>query len=217
MGNTVTITGVGSTIITASQIGNANYNPASDVTQTLTVSRENQTITFPAIPDKTVGDVPFSLNATTNAGLNVVYSTTSDKITIATNQVSIVKAGRASISANQGGNTNINVASVVNQSFCIKPAKPTVSLSGINKGVQTLTSNASTGNQWFLNGTAIAGATNSTLTVASTGTYKVQLQADDCLSDFSADVAVSVTGDLHTMDKIEVYPNPAENYLEVRD
>jgi len=37
-GSTVTIVGAGSTVITASQAGNSNYQPASDVTQTLTVT-----------------------------------------------------------------------------------------------------------------------------------------------------------------------------------
>ena len=38
-GNTVTVTGLGSTTITASQAGNTNYNAASNVAQTLTVVR----------------------------------------------------------------------------------------------------------------------------------------------------------------------------------
>ena len=36
-GNTVTIVGLGSTTITASQVGNSNYNPATNVNQTLNV------------------------------------------------------------------------------------------------------------------------------------------------------------------------------------
>jgi len=40
-GNTVTIVGLGSTTITASQAGNTNYNPATSVPQTLTVVRSN--------------------------------------------------------------------------------------------------------------------------------------------------------------------------------
>ena len=45
-GNTVTILGVGTTSITASQSGDANYFAASDVSQDLVVAKANQTITF---------------------------------------------------------------------------------------------------------------------------------------------------------------------------
>ena len=41
-GNAVTIVGSGTTTITASQDGNDNYNPASDVTQSLVVTRANE-------------------------------------------------------------------------------------------------------------------------------------------------------------------------------
>lgn len=44
-GNTVTITGMGTTNITASQVGDANYNAATDVVRTLTVTKKDLTIT----------------------------------------------------------------------------------------------------------------------------------------------------------------------------
>jgi hypothetical protein len=47
------------------------------------------------------------------------------------------------------------------------------------------------------------------------GTYKVQVNLDDCLSDFSNDVPVVITGDLSggTVSAIQAYPNPASNLL----
>jgi uncharacterized repeat protein (TIGR02543 family) len=48
VGNTVTIVGVGTTTITATQSGNSNFNAASDVTQTLTVTLADiEEIIFP--------------------------------------------------------------------------------------------------------------------------------------------------------------------------
>lgn len=48
VGNTVTIVGVGTTTITASQSGNTNYNSASDIAQTLTVTLADiEEIIFP--------------------------------------------------------------------------------------------------------------------------------------------------------------------------
>jgi PKD repeat protein len=51
-GSTVTLVGVGTTSITASQAGNDNYNAAPDVSQTLTIEKADQTITFADIPDQ---------------------------------------------------------------------------------------------------------------------------------------------------------------------
>ncbi len=178
--------------------------------------RMDQTIIFGALPDKTVGDAPFSLSATTNSLLTISYSSTSDKITLRGNQVTIVKAGRVSITASQTGNANFNSATPVDQSFCIRPPKPIITIANANTEAPTLTSSVFLDNQWYLNDTAIAGATGTNLTVTSVGIYKVQAKTDDCASEFSADTPIIITGDLHSIqDNVTVYPNPVENYLEL--
>lgn len=215
-GSAVTIVGAGTTTITASQSGDASYNAATSVPQTLTVNKIGQTITFAAITDKTVGDAAFALSATASSSLPVAFSTTSSKITISGSQVTIVSAGRATITAAQVGNTNFNAAPSVDRSFCIKPAKPTVTLSNSNTATPTLTSSASSGNQWFRNGTAIAGATNATLSITQAGVYKVQVQVDDCISSFSDDQSMIVTGDIDSRQtEVTLFPNPANDWLTV--
>jgi hypothetical protein len=176
----------------------------------------NQTITFPTITDKTVGNAPFSLTATASSTLAVAYSTDSDKVTISGSTVTIVKAGRVIVKANQAGNNSFNAAPEVTRSFCIKPAKPTVTATGTDVETITLTSSASTGNRWFLNGAAIPSATNATFSANQPGIYKVQVTVDDCVSEFSSDVPLIVTGDLAgNANAITVYPNPAQDYLEL--
>ena len=176
----------------------------------------NQTITFPAITDKTVGNAPFSLTATASSTLPVAYSTDSDKVTISGSTVTIVKAGRVIVKANQAGNNSFNAAPEVTRSFCIKPAKPTITATGTDVEAITLTSSASTGNRWFLNGAAIPSATNATFSANQPGIYKVQVTVDDCVSEFSSDVPLIVTGDLAgNVNVINVYPNPAQDYLEL--
>jgi tartrate dehydratase alpha subunit/fumarate hydratase class I-like protein len=71
------------------------------------------------------------------------------------------------------------------------------------------------GNQWFLNNTAIAGATNQTYTPTQTGTYKVQVKADDCVSEFSTEQALVVTGIEDATASIELYPNPVTDWLTI--
>jgi uncharacterized repeat protein (TIGR03803 family) len=216
-GSTVTIVGAGTTNITASQGGNANYSAAVDVVQTLTVAKKAQQIVFPALSDKTLGDAAFTLSATSNSALPVTYASTSDKVSIKGSEITLVKAGRVTITANQAGNTNFNAATSVEQNFCIKPAKPTVTISNANSEAPTLTSSATSGNQWYLNGAALSNGTGVTLTVTAAGVYKVQATADNCTSAFSADFPVIITGDRPQASSTEVgiSPNPVEGFVEV--
>jgi len=213
-GNRVTILKTGSVSVTASQQGNTNYNAAADIVQSFTIIKANQAITFNAFALKTLGDAPFNISATATSGLTVSFASTSDKILINGTQVTLVKAGRASIKASQAGDTNCNPAASINQSFCINPLKPTVSLSNQNTTASTLISSATSGNQWYWNGTAINGATNSTLSVSMPGIYTVQVQVDDCVSQFSDSETIIVTAIDSSQGKTALaYPNPAEDYL----
>ena len=115
-GNTVTIVGVGTTTITASQSGNASVAPATDVTQTLTVNQATQTITFAALPNKLLTDIPFTLTATASSGLTVTYTSSNTAVaTVTGNTVTIVGLGSTVITASQSGNANYAAATSVNQ------------------------------------------------------------------------------------------------------
>jgi beta-glucanase (GH16 family) len=176
----------------------------------------SQTITFPTIGNKVVGDAPFQLTATASSNLPVGYSTVSNKISINGNTITLIAAGRAVIKANQAGNSTFSAAPEVTQSFCINPPKPTVSITNTNTDTFLLTSSASSGNKWFLDGTAIPNGINTILSASTAGIYKVQVTVDDCASEFSADAPLVVTGDLvGYVNAVNTYPNPAENYIEL--
>lgn len=99
---------------------------------------------------------------------------------------------------------------------CIKPAKPSIAVSNANTATPTLTSNATSGNQWYRNGTLISGATSVTLNVTQAGVYKVQVLGSGCNSDFSDDVPIIVTGDLDNNSiAIGLYPNPTRDELTI--
>ncbi len=120
-GSTVTIVGAGVTDITASQAGNANYLAAPDVIQSLTV-KENQTIVFDALSNRTYGDAPFTVSATGGASGNPV-TFSGDDPTVATvssgGDITIVGAGTLNITANQAGNAIYTAANPVVQSLTI--------------------------------------------------------------------------------------------------
>src|SRR6185369_20209 len=71
----------------------------------------------------------------------------------------------------------------------ITPGGPTTFCAG---GSVLLTSSSASGNQWFLNGNPIGGATNPTYSAAAGGSYTVKVTASGCTSSKSAATTVTV-------------------------
>ncbi|XZF12747.1 T9SS type A sorting domain-containing protein [Chitinophagaceae bacterium MMS25-I14] len=90
-------------------------------------------------------------------------------------------------------------------------AQPTISANGL-----VLTSSAATGNQWYLNGTAIPGATGQTYTATSNGNYTVQVTSGNC-SSTSAATPISGVGiaEITEEDGVRLYPVPFKNSLQL--
>ena len=61
-----------------------------------------------------------------------------------------------------------------------------------NGGSVILTSSSTSGNQWFLNGAAITGATTTTYTATASGNYTVQTTSNGCVSAVSAAKTITV-------------------------
>jgi ELWxxDGT repeat protein len=216
-GDIVTILKAGTVKITASQEGDVNYEPAAPVEVSLVINKATQTITFPAITNKTVGDAPFTLTGSSTSGLALSYNTTTPtKVTIAGGLVTLKEAGTVRIVANQAGNENYSPSTAVEQSFCINPAKPVITLSQVIGSSGTLTSSSATGNQWFLNGTKLTDEKNATLTVTEGGIYSVQVTIDGCTSVISDNIPVVIT-DIETQlgHSVSVYPNPVYDKMTI--
>jgi gliding motility-associated-like protein len=128
------IVGAGTSTITASQAGDANYLAASDATQLLTVNKAAQAITFNALTARTYGNGDFAPGATAGSGLNVTYASDNTAVaTIVSNQVHIVGQGTANITASQGGNTNYNAAANVVQILTVNKANLTITAAAKTK------------------------------------------------------------------------------------
>lgn len=118
-GSAVTIAGAGSTTITASQAGDANFLPATAAnSQNLTINKATQTITFPAFPTVAVGSAPITLTATASSGLPITYlSLNTGVATISGNLLTVTATGLnfANIRASQDGDANYFAANFVEQ------------------------------------------------------------------------------------------------------
>lgn len=120
VGSNVTFVSEGNTTITASQLGDENYEDATPVDQDLVISAGNlsQMITFSGVASKTYGDVAFDLTATASSGLDVTYLSSDESVvTIVGSLATIVGAGVSTVTATQAGDDVYNAAANVNQDF----------------------------------------------------------------------------------------------------
>jgi autotransporter-associated beta strand protein len=123
---------IGTSIITASQAGNKNYRAATPVNQTLTVTRKSQTITFPALPTKKVGDANFAPGATASSDFPVTYTSSNTKVaTIVGYKIHVVGIGTSTITASQEGNLIYSAAASVSNELVVvaKTTKSAVDMS----------------------------------------------------------------------------------------
>ena len=117
----VTLTGSsGTCTITATQVGNAVYLPAPDVPQTFNVSdpsKQNQTISFSALPPTVGVGASINLSASASSGLTVSFSSLTPSIcAVSGTAASTTAAGTCTIQAAQSGNNQFNPAATVTQS-----------------------------------------------------------------------------------------------------
>ncbi|GAB3753440.1 putative Ig domain-containing protein [Spirosoma pomorum] len=90
----------------------------------LTVSQQSQTITFAALPAKTVGDADFNPGATASSGLSVSYTSSNTSVaTIVNGNIRIVGVGSTTITASQAGDATYGAATSVAQILTVGGVK----------------------------------------------------------------------------------------------
>ena len=113
-GNTLNITGAGSVVVTASQVGDANYLGAPSVSRSIEITRAAQTITFDPIANQVYGVEPISLSASSSADLPVSFRVISGPAEIVGNGslLAIEGGGEVIVGASQSGDSNYSPAEV---------------------------------------------------------------------------------------------------------
>jgi hypothetical protein len=143
---------------------------------------------------------------TSTTGLTIDPAT--GGIDLATSTAGVYTVTNTVAAANGCAATTATATFTVNE----RPATPTLT-AAFNGTATTLTSSAATGNQFFFNGVAIAGATNQTYEVpgspASLGSYTVvTTSAQGCASLPSAALVVTSGRKPLAGSSLSVYPNP---------
>ena len=230
-GNELTIVGAGTTTITASQDGDANYTAAANVDQELVINKANQTIIFEALSAQTFGDAPFTLAATGGGSSSPVIFTSSN-LNVATldgEEVTIVGAGTAIITASQEGDDNYLAATNVDQELVIDKSNQTITFTqildyelGVDTDAIVLDASASSGLvvTYTVNGPADLSGNNLTPTGSGTVTVTASQSGNN---NYNAAAEVEVTFQviqevalgLEQL-TIEFYPNPTNDRFEVK-
>ncbi len=124
-GSTVTGVAAGICTIAADQAGNATYNAATLATQTFSIGKGAQTITFGAAPSVWVGRSGAISATGGGSGNPLTFSSQTAAVcaTVGTNggTVTGIAAGTCTIAADQAGNANYTAAAQASQSFTVDP------------------------------------------------------------------------------------------------
>jgi hypothetical protein len=150
LGNVLTISGIGVIRVKALQEGDATYNPASPIEQTIEVRKTLQTIFFEPPPGLVFGAEPVPLNASSSSGLPVVLEIVSGKGTLNGNTLAINGAGKITLRATQLGNEFFEEAPPVERILDVARAAQTITFSEVSAmrvggGTANIYATASTG------------------------------------------------------------------------
>ena len=124
-GSTVTINGVGTVVMQASQAASGNYT-AGTQNASFTVAAEAPTITF-TVPNQTYGVAPFTVSATSNSSGAITYSVVSGPATVSGSTVTITGVGTVVMQASQAATTTYSDATA-STNFSVAAATPTVTV-----------------------------------------------------------------------------------------
>lgn len=162
-----------------------------------------------------VYSVPAITNAVTYnwivpAGVTIASGANSNSITVnfaASATSGVIKVNGVNDCGSGNSSPNFNV--VVNPI----PATPVITQHG-----DTLTSSANSGNQWYLDGVAIAGATGKQHIAVYTGNYTVVVTLTGCSSAPSNSILVLPVSisDVTIEKSFEVYPNPNNGRFDIK-
>lgn len=207
--------------VTANGCTSTATTPTVTVTQTVTPAAATS-ITSGSNPSCTGQTVTFSAQAT-NGGSSPVYTWSLNGLTVGTGAsyssstlvnsdvVTCVLASNAACATSSTAS-----ATPITMTVNAIPSTPTITISS---GGTTLTSSSTTGNQWYLDGNLIAGATSQVYIAIENGDYTLVVTNGGCSSAASSATAVSTVG----IDELGnngtdfvIYPNPNSGLFTIQ-
>ena len=180
-GFSVTMLAGGTCTLTASQSGDDYYAAAGEITQSFSIDRLAQAITFAQPNNRPYSASPFTVTATSDSGLIVTLtSSTTEVCTVSGFEVTMVAAGTCTLIASQNGNDYYAAATQVSPSFSIVKLTQTISFEVDNQTysaspfTEVATSDSSlpvTVTSWTLSVCTVSGFT---ITMLKAGTCELR-------------------------------------------
>jgi hypothetical protein len=130
----VSFTGVGDCVIEANQAGDNNYNSANQLTQTVSVAKGTQVVTFTSTPPslRPVQGTTYTPTASSGgSGIAVVFTIAAEAASlcsISNGVITFQAVGDCVVYAYQAGNSNWNAAPQVSQVFDITKGEQVVTI-----------------------------------------------------------------------------------------
>jgi hypothetical protein len=235
-GNSITVTGLTTTnkyrVMVLEYVGESGaeqYLTTANPGNPANTFKDNQTITFNALPVMTYGDADFALDATASSGLPVAY--TSSDMSVATiffGQLHIVGAGTADITASQTGDVFYNAAPDSIQTLTVN--KATLDVTADNKTRKTGESNPEftiTYSNWVGNDSVDMLLTQPTATCSATetspaGDYDIIVAGGEAINYtfnyVKGTLTVEPSTAVNNMNElgVDIFPVPSNDKLYVK-
>ncbi|MFB3915355.1 MAG: chitobiase/beta-hexosaminidase C-terminal domain-containing protein [Terriglobales bacterium] len=183
-GTTVTMTsGSGTCSLTADQVGDGNYNAASQATQSTTAQKASQTITVTThAPASAAYNSSFTVAATSSSGLGVAYSSSGSCSNTGATYTITSGSGTCIVNYDQAGDSNYNAATTVSESTTVGKLDQSITFTGAPASAAynstfTVTATASSGLSVTLGASGACSIAGTTVTMTS-GSGTCSLTAD---------------------------------------
>ena len=121
----------GTNILSVTAADSAGNSSNATLTVIYQTPKQSQTITFPALADKTFGDPPFPLVAAASSGLPVSFNVVSGPASLSNNVLTLTGAGVVTVQADQPGNGTFNPATPVPGSFNVARANQSIAFAPV--------------------------------------------------------------------------------------
>ena len=122
---------LGTNVLTVTAFDQAGNHSNDTLTVIYQTPRAGQTITFPAIADRTFGDLQIPLAAAATSGLDVSFNVLNGPASLSSNLLTLTGAGGVTVRASQAGDDQFNAAPAVDRSFYVAKADQAITFAPV--------------------------------------------------------------------------------------